>query len=73
MRHGTGIQQILTVRDIDAAIARLPHQVSGTANPLQPSRDTSRRLQLQHGVHGADIDTQFERTGGDQSRQSSRL
>src|SRR3954447_17381959 len=43
------------------------------ADPLQPTRDRLRRLDLDHEVDGAHVDPELERRGGDQARDLAAL
>ena len=72
-RHGGSIQNVLAMGDIDTPHASLPHQVTGSPHSLQPSGDTARRLQLNDGIYLANVDAQFQRTGGHQSGQLAGL
>ena len=45
--------------------ARLADLVAGPADALEPARDGERRLHLDDEVHGAHVDAQLQRAGGD--------
>ena len=47
--------------------------VAGAPDPLQPSRDRLRRLDLDHEIHRAHVDPELERRGRDQARNLPEL
>jgi hypothetical protein len=47
--------------------------VAGPADALETRGDALGRLQLEHGVHGADVDAELERAGADHRAQLASL
>ena len=45
----------------------------GAADPLQPARDRLGRLDLDHEIHGAHVDSELERRGRNQARNLPEL
>ena len=55
------------------AAARLAHLVAGAADPLEPARDRTRRLDLDHEVDRAHVDPELERARRDDRLQRAAL
>jgi len=65
--------QLVTSRREQAAFGQRSHPVTRPADPLEPYSDRTRRTDLADQIHGADIDSQLERRGGDDSPQLTVL
>ena len=57
----------------DAALRDLAQRVAGSAHSLESPRHRLRRLDLDDEVHGAHVDAELERGGGDQAGQLAGL
>ena len=55
------------------AAARLAHLVAGATDPLEPARDRTRRLDLDHEVDRAHVDPELERARRDDRLQRAAL
>ena len=58
---------------VDAPFARLPHEMTGAAYPLQALGHRFGRLQLDNQIDCANVDAQFQRGGADERRQTASL
>ncbi len=71
--NGCALHQIVAKsRDHDSSAHRA-EIVARAPDSLQPRADSLRTLQLDHEVHGANVDPELERAGGDQRGQLPRL
>ncbi len=57
----------------DDAAARLADLVPRPTHALQAAGDARRRFDLDHQIHRAHVDAEFERAGGDDGRQAAGL
>ena len=65
--------QVVAAEREEPALGRGADRVAGAADALQKGHDGARRAELAHQVHGADVDAQLQRRGGDQGAQRSLL
>ena len=69
LRDHRALEQVGAELGEDAALGRLPQAVAGAADPLQAAADRLRRLDLDHEVDGAHVDSELEGGRGDQAGQ----
>ena len=67
------LQQIAAVLGEDDAARRLAHLMPSPTDALKAAGHTCGRLDLDHEIHGAHVDTEFQRTGGHDCRQPAGL
>ncbi len=72
-RHDGALDEVGAELGEDAAARHLAHTVPSAPDALQAARHRLRRLDLDHEVDGAHVDTQLERRGRDQAGQAARL
>jgi len=68
-----GFEEVAAVLREDLARARLADLVAGAADPLQPARHGSGRLDEHHKIDGAHVDAELEAAGGDDRPQAAAL
>ncbi len=73
LRHDRRLQQVTAELREDPATRGLADLVSGSTDPLQAACDRAGGLDLDHEVHGAHVDAEFERRGGDDRPEASLL
>ena len=72
--HQSGaLQQFVARGGKDAALGNGAVPVAGASDALPGDRDRARRSDLANQIHRADIDSEFERSRGDQSSDFARL
>ena len=60
--HGDGgVDEVCAVLGEEDAFGNLAHLVAGAAYPLESAGHRRRRLDLDHQVHGAHVDAEFQR------------
>ncbi len=67
------LEQVAAELGEDAPAADLADAVPGASDALQPARDGLGRLDLQHEVDSAHVDSELERAGRDEARKLSGL
>jgi hypothetical protein len=72
-RHRGARYQIGAILGEDDAVRRRTHVVAGATDALHAAGDRRRRFDLNHQINGAHVDAQFERTGGDEHFDLTRL
>ena len=60
------LDELVARRREEAALRREAEGVAGAADALEEGRHAARRLELADEVDGADVDAEFERSGGDE-------
>ena len=68
-----GLEEVPAVLGEDDALAGLAHVVPGTPDPLEAAGDGGGALHLDDEVHGAHVDAELERAGGDERREAAGL
>ncbi len=68
-----GLEQVAPELREHLAAARLAHLVAGATDPLEPARDRTRRLDLDHEVDRAHVDAELERARRDDRLQRAAL
>src|SRR5207342_204245 len=68
-----GLEQVPPELREHLAAARLAYLVTGATDPLEPARDRTRRLDLDHEIHGAHVDPELERARRDDRLQGAEL
>ena len=69
VEQGGAFHQVVARGGKQARLGRAVHRVAGAARALQEGGDGARRSKLANQIHVADIDAQFQRSGGDQYAQ----